>query len=263
MLRAVDDAAAALAQGYQAARRDLVREQESARREFIDDLLSGRADVVGLLERAAGFGLDLSGSYAVAVVHAQQPFIERAPLVGASSGPSRRTLTPPTVARAGVRGRWWPTKILGWSSSSAPLAMLSLAVIIAALAVAITTSLRSTGTVNAKSAANSEVPIAVARTLAATLRQPPWPARPVTINGRNAPGHDHLTDDPLPQRTSRRTGSAVPDVPRRLRRLRTGPACSGRPRGQRIRGRQPRHRRCFYTPIPTAIRERSGQIDPA
>lgn len=81
MLRAVDDVAAALANGYQVARRGLIRAQESARREFIDDLLSGRADLAGVLERAGGFGLDLSGPHAVAVVHAQQPFIDRAPLM--------------------------------------------------------------------------------------------------------------------------------------------------------------------------------------
>ena len=82
MLRAVEDATGALADGYQAARRGLVREQESARREFIDDLLSGRGDVAGLLERAAGFGLDLGGPQAVAVVQAQRPFVDRAPLMG-------------------------------------------------------------------------------------------------------------------------------------------------------------------------------------
>ncbi|HEY3483641.1 MAG TPA: helix-turn-helix domain-containing protein [Streptomyces sp.] len=82
MLRAVDDAAAALAEGYQAARRGLVREQESARREFIDDLLSGPGDVAALLHSAAEFGLDLSGPHAVAVVAADKPFVDRAPLMG-------------------------------------------------------------------------------------------------------------------------------------------------------------------------------------
>jgi sugar diacid utilization regulator len=82
MLRTVQDAAAALADGYQVARRGLVREQESARREFIDDLLSGRSDVAGLLGRAAAFGLDLAGPQSVAVVHASRPFVDRAPLMG-------------------------------------------------------------------------------------------------------------------------------------------------------------------------------------
>lgn len=82
MLRAVDDAVAALAQGYQLARRGVIREQESARREFVDDLLAGGADVAGLLERAAGFGLDLTGPHAVAVVRADKPFTDGTPLMG-------------------------------------------------------------------------------------------------------------------------------------------------------------------------------------
>ena len=48
MLRAADDVVAALTEGFQLARRSLVRAQESARREFIDDLLGGAADVAGL-----------------------------------------------------------------------------------------------------------------------------------------------------------------------------------------------------------------------
>ena len=81
MLHAVDDVVAALAEGYQLARRALVRAQESARREFIDDLLSGAADLVGLLARADGFGLDLSGPHAVAVVRSQRRFADASPLL--------------------------------------------------------------------------------------------------------------------------------------------------------------------------------------
>ena len=74
MLHAVDDVVAALAEGYQLAQRTLVRAQESARREFVDDLLAGAADVVGVLQRAAGFGLDLSGPHAVPWCDADRPF---------------------------------------------------------------------------------------------------------------------------------------------------------------------------------------------
>ena len=81
MLHATDDVVAALAEGYQLARRSLVRTQESARREFIDDLLNGATDVVGVLHRAAGFGLDLSGPHAVATVAAEREFSDGAPLV--------------------------------------------------------------------------------------------------------------------------------------------------------------------------------------
>jgi sugar diacid utilization regulator len=82
MLHAVDDVVAALAEGFQLARRALVRAQVSARREFIDDLLSGSAGVVSVLQRAAGFGMDLSGPHAVAVVDAERPFSDVTPLMG-------------------------------------------------------------------------------------------------------------------------------------------------------------------------------------
>lgn len=81
MLHAADDVVAALAEGFQLARRALVRSQEAARREFIDDLLTGTADVAGLLYRSAGFGLDLSGPHAVAVISAERPFDDGSPLL--------------------------------------------------------------------------------------------------------------------------------------------------------------------------------------
>lgn len=82
MLHAVDDAVAALAEGYQLARRELVEAQASARREFVDDLLLGAADVTGLLRRAPGFGLDLAGPHAVAVVTSDRNFDDSQPIVG-------------------------------------------------------------------------------------------------------------------------------------------------------------------------------------
>ncbi|WP_336880840.1 helix-turn-helix domain-containing protein [Rhodococcus globerulus] len=83
MLRAVDDAVAELTEGFQLAQRSLVRSQVSARREFVDDLLTGGADVVGLLARASSFGLHLSGPHSVAVVTAAREFTDDNPLVGA------------------------------------------------------------------------------------------------------------------------------------------------------------------------------------
>ena len=82
MLHAVDDAVAAITEGFQLARRSLVRGEESAHREFIDDLLTGGSDVAGVLRRADGYGLDLSGPHAVAVVTAQHPFADGTALVG-------------------------------------------------------------------------------------------------------------------------------------------------------------------------------------
>jgi sugar diacid utilization regulator len=70
MLRAVDDAIAALAEGYQLAQHAVVRAEESARRELVDDLLAGGSDVHGVVTRARGFGLDLAGPHAVVVVSA-------------------------------------------------------------------------------------------------------------------------------------------------------------------------------------------------
>ena len=70
VLRAADDAAAALADGYERARRITVRREEALRREFIDDLLAGRGDLEQLVERAERFGLRLGGRHAVAVATA-------------------------------------------------------------------------------------------------------------------------------------------------------------------------------------------------
>ncbi|GIE85404.1 hypothetical protein Are01nite_18840 [Actinoplanes regularis] len=60
VLQVVDDAVATLAEGYAVARRDLVRREESLRRELIDDLLRGDSDLGTLVERAEPFGLDLA-----------------------------------------------------------------------------------------------------------------------------------------------------------------------------------------------------------
>ncbi|MCX4740942.1 PucR family transcriptional regulator [Streptomyces antibioticus] len=71
---AADGALAALHQvidaftdGYERAQRHAVRQEEAARREFIDDLLYGRSDLGRLAERAERFGLRLSHAHAVAV----------------------------------------------------------------------------------------------------------------------------------------------------------------------------------------------------
>jgi hypothetical protein len=67
VLRAADDAAAALAEGYDQARLATIRREEALRREFIDDLLDGRGDLELLVERGERFGLGLGGSHLVAV----------------------------------------------------------------------------------------------------------------------------------------------------------------------------------------------------
>jgi sugar diacid utilization regulator len=81
MLRAVDDVIAALAEGYQLAQHALVRAEESARRELVDDLLTGGPDVHGVVTRARAFGLDLAGPHAVAVVTAERTIEDADPVV--------------------------------------------------------------------------------------------------------------------------------------------------------------------------------------
>jgi sugar diacid utilization regulator len=67
VLRVVDRAVASLAEGYTAARREMMRHEESLRHELIEDLLRGDADVGGLAERAEPFGMDMGRSHRVAL----------------------------------------------------------------------------------------------------------------------------------------------------------------------------------------------------
>jgi sugar diacid utilization regulator len=66
--RAADSALAALATGYVEAQRDVVRREEAFRRQFVDDLLTGRSDLGSLVERAEQFGLTLTAAHLVVVV---------------------------------------------------------------------------------------------------------------------------------------------------------------------------------------------------
>ncbi|MEU9184759.1 helix-turn-helix domain-containing protein [Streptomyces sp. NPDC048484] len=66
-LAAVEQVVDAFAEGYERAQLLAVRQEEAARREFIDDLLHGRSDLGLLAERAERFGLRLSHAHAVAV----------------------------------------------------------------------------------------------------------------------------------------------------------------------------------------------------
>ncbi|MEP7334042.1 MAG: helix-turn-helix domain-containing protein [Terracoccus sp.] len=65
VLRVITDAVGVLVEGHQAARRQMIRHEESARRELVDDLLRGGTDVSHLVERAEPFGLYLGGSHQV------------------------------------------------------------------------------------------------------------------------------------------------------------------------------------------------------
>ncbi|MER7111420.1 PucR family transcriptional regulator [Streptomyces sp. NPDC000229] len=74
LLSAVEQAVDAFAEGHERAQRLAIRQQEAARREFIDDLLQGRSDVGRLAERAERFGLLLSHAHAVAVAEGPEPY---------------------------------------------------------------------------------------------------------------------------------------------------------------------------------------------
>ncbi|WP_037576084.1 PucR family transcriptional regulator [Phaeacidiphilus oryzae] len=70
VLAAMAMAVDAFADGYERAQRIAVRQEENARREFIDDLLYGRGDLGRLAQRAERFGLRLAHAYVVAVAAA-------------------------------------------------------------------------------------------------------------------------------------------------------------------------------------------------
>jgi DNA-binding PucR family transcriptional regulator len=74
LLAAVEQAVDAFAAGHERAQRLAVRQEEAARREFIDDLLYGRSDLGRLAARAERFGLLLSRAHAVAVAQGTELF---------------------------------------------------------------------------------------------------------------------------------------------------------------------------------------------
>ncbi|GAA1520825.1 PucR family transcriptional regulator [Kribbella lupini] len=65
VLRGASDAIAVLVDSYQAATRQLIRHEESLRRELVDDLLRGDSDLSRIVERAEPFGLDLGRAHHV------------------------------------------------------------------------------------------------------------------------------------------------------------------------------------------------------
>ncbi|MYW63428.1 PucR family transcriptional regulator [Streptomyces sp. SID8379] len=76
VMAAVEQALDAFAEGYERAQRQAMRQEEAARREFIDDLLYGRSDLGQLAERAERFGLRLSHEHAVAVAEGEAAYDE-------------------------------------------------------------------------------------------------------------------------------------------------------------------------------------------
>ncbi|MFG2977764.1 PucR family transcriptional regulator [Streptomyces sp. NPDC048331] len=74
LLAVTEQAVDAFVEGYERAQQQAVRQEEAARREFIDDLLYGRSDLGRLAERAERFGLRLSQAHAVAVASGPEPY---------------------------------------------------------------------------------------------------------------------------------------------------------------------------------------------
>ena len=65
VLRAADDAVAAAAEGFERGYLSVARRDEVERREFFDDLLSGRGSVADVMERGERLGLRLAGPHHV------------------------------------------------------------------------------------------------------------------------------------------------------------------------------------------------------
>ncbi|QOV36909.1 helix-turn-helix domain-containing protein [Streptomyces ferrugineus] len=80
VLAAVAQALDAFAEGYERAQRLAVRQEEAARREFVDDLLYGRSDLGRLAQRAERYGLRLSYEHAVAVARGDAAYEEGDPV---------------------------------------------------------------------------------------------------------------------------------------------------------------------------------------
>nr|WP_180218238.1 helix-turn-helix domain-containing protein [Streptomyces albus] len=102
LLAGLSQAVDAVAEGYERAQRQAVRQEEAARREFIDDLLHGRSDLGRLAERAERFGLRLSHSHAVAVA--------RGPVAYDEGDPVARQVERALIARFQDRGVLLTTK---------------------------------------------------------------------------------------------------------------------------------------------------------
>ncbi|MPY53254.1 PucR family transcriptional regulator [Streptomyces acidicola] len=80
VLTVIEQAVDAFADGYERAQRLVVRKEEAARREFIDDLLHRRGDPGQLASRCERFGLRLSRGHAVAVAEGPEAYDETDPV---------------------------------------------------------------------------------------------------------------------------------------------------------------------------------------
>ena len=79
LFRAGDDAAEALADGYEEAQRQTIRREEALRREFVDDLLGGAGEPGSLADRARSFGFNLAGEHVVVVARTGRALVDAGP----------------------------------------------------------------------------------------------------------------------------------------------------------------------------------------
>ncbi len=103
--QAADTALAALAAGHLDRQRHVVRREEAFRREFVDDLLSGRAEIGSLVDRAERFGLSLAAPHLVSVTSAAEPVDSGMPSAGLIEQDVRRGLGVGGVLVAAAHGR--------------------------------------------------------------------------------------------------------------------------------------------------------------
>lgn len=102
VLAAAERTIDAFAEGYERGQRLAVRQEEAARREFVDDLLYGRSDLGRIAERAERFGLRLAHAHAVAVAEGPEAYDE--------AGPVPRRVERALIGRFGTRNILLTTK---------------------------------------------------------------------------------------------------------------------------------------------------------
>jgi sugar diacid utilization regulator len=88
VLQVLDEAVAAFADGHAEAGRELIRKEESLRRDLVDDLLRGDAHLSELVQRAEPFGLDLTRTHQVALAQPGQ----RLPSIAAATSALERVV---------------------------------------------------------------------------------------------------------------------------------------------------------------------------
>jgi sugar diacid utilization regulator len=88
LLQVLDEAVASFADGHAEAGRELIRKEETLRRDLVDDLLRGDANLSELVGRAEPFGLDLTRAHQVALAQPGQ----RLPAIAAATSALERVV---------------------------------------------------------------------------------------------------------------------------------------------------------------------------